>query len=262
MRLIPRKKIGQYPEVLEDLLQPSVISRALVRAAKRLCQEVDTLKFSPPITHVYNPLRYAWAPHKLYLQKFGGTKKRVVFLGMNPGPFGMAQTGVPFGEILAVRNWLKIEAPVRRPSLEHPRRLVTGFACTRSEISGQRLWRLFAERFGHAGEFFASHIVMNYCPLAFLESTGRNRTPDKLAPAERTRLIAACDRHLQAVVTVLEPEWVIGIGDFAAKRAAQSLSRSDVRIGRILHPSPASPSANRDWAGAAIRQLQALEVWD
>lgn len=246
----------------KDLLQPSVISRDLIRAAKQLCLEVDALKFSPPVTHVYNPLGYAWAPHRLYLQRFGRTKKRVLFLGMNPGPFGMVQTGVPFGEILAVRNWLAIEAPIRRPPLEHPRRPITGFACTRSEISGQRLWRLFAERFGHADEFFASHIVMNYCPLAFLESTGRNRTPDKLAPAERNGLIAACDRHLKRVVAILEPEWVVGIGDFATRRAVQALPDGMVKIGRILHPSPASPSANRGWAGAAIRQLQALKVWD
>ena len=36
--------------------------------------------------------------------------KRVVFLGMNPGPFGMAQVGVPFGEVAAVRDWLRIDA--------------------------------------------------------------------------------------------------------------------------------------------------------
>jgi len=181
---------------------------------------------------------------------------------MNPGPFGMVQTGVPFGEILAVRNWLEIEAPVRRPLRQHPRRRINGFACVRSEISGKRLWGLFAERFGHAEKFFASHIVMNYCPLAFLEDTGRNRTPDKLAPAEKARLTAACDRHLQTIVAVLEPEWVIGIGDFAAKRATQALLDTPVKIGRILHPSPASPTANRDWAGAVVRQLEALQVWD
>jgi single-strand selective monofunctional uracil DNA glycosylase len=219
------------------------------------------MTFSPPVTHVYNPLSYAWAPHCAYLQKFGGTTKRVVFLGMNPGPFGMVQTGVPFGEISAVRNWLKIEGAVGRPSVEHPRRRITGFACPRSEISGRRLWGLFAERFEHATDFFASHIVMNYCPLAFLESSGRNRTPDKLTPVERAGLSAACDRHLQTVATILQPEWVIGIGDFAARRAEHVLAKGGVRIGRILHPSPASPAANRDWAGAVVAQLQALKVW-
>src|SRR5438105_3009601 len=147
--------------------------------------------------------------------------RSVVFLGMNPGPFGMVQTGVPFGEITAVREWLGIEAPVTRPEREHPRRPVSGFGCTRSEVSGQRVWGLFAERFGEPADFFNQHIVMNYCPLAFMEQTGRNRTPDKLAPAEKSQLFDLCDEHLRAIVTALKPEWLIGIGDFAYRRAQE-----------------------------------------
>jgi single-strand selective monofunctional uracil DNA glycosylase len=219
------------------------------------------LKFGAPVTHVYNPLIYAWAPHEAYLRKFGRTRKRIVFLGMNPGPFGMAQTGVPFGEIAAARDWLRIECPVGKPNPEHPRRLVTGFSCSRSEVSGQRLWGLFAERFGTPERFFAEHIVMNYCPLAFLESSGRNRTPDKLPPSEKAALFAACDRHLRAIVATLQPEWLIGVGDFALKRAEQVFSSSPLKLGRILHPSPASPAANRNWKGLATQQLKALGVW-
>jgi single-strand selective monofunctional uracil DNA glycosylase len=220
------------------------------------------LSFKPPVTHVYNPLVYAWAPHETYLKTFGATRKRVVFLGMNPGPFGMVQTGVPFGEVTAVRDWLKIELAVGKPESGHPRRPVTGFACTRSEVSGRRLWGLFAERFGTPGRFFAGHIVMNYCPLAFLESSGRNHTPDKLAASEKQAVFDACDRHLRAVVAALRPEWVVGIGGFAARRAAEVLQDNPIRIGQILHPSPASPTANRDWKGLAARQLLALGIWD
>jgi single-strand selective monofunctional uracil DNA glycosylase len=181
---------------------------------------------------------------------------------MNPGPFGMVQTGIPFGEVAAVRDWLKIEGPIGRPELEHPRRPVAGFSCPRSEVSGQRLWGLFAKRFGLAHQFFGRHLVMNYCPLAFLESTGRNRTPDKLPPAERGRLLEICDAHLKQVIEILEPDWLIGIGDFAAKRAQEALSGKAIRIGRILHPSPASPAANRNWAELATSQLKELGVWD
>ena len=223
--------------------------------------DTGRLSFEAPVTHVYNPLIYAWAPHEAYLQRFGGGRKRIVFLGMNPGPFGMAQTGVPFGEIAAVRDWLKIECPVGKPDREHPRRLVTGFACVRSEVSGRRLWGLFSERFGTPKRFFSEHIVMNYCPLAFLESGGRNRTPDKLTAAEKSALFAACDRHLRAIVAALQPEWLIGLGDFALKRAEQVFQSSPLKLGRILHPSPASPAANRNWKGLATQQLEELGVW-
>ena len=228
----------------------SCAAEALIAAARRLRAETDRLRFRPPVTHVYNPLAYAWAPHEAYLQKFGAAPKRVVFLGMNPGPFGMAQTGVPFGEVAAVRDWLRIEGPVGKPQREHPRRPVAGFACARSEVSGRRLWGLFAERFRTPQRFFAEHLVMNYCPLAFLERSGRNRTPDKLPAAERAALFTACDRHLRAVIAALKPEWLIGVGDFAARRAEQVFGNSPLKIGRILHPSPASPAANRNWQAA------------
>lgn len=237
------------------------ITEALLAAARRLRAETGRLKFAAPVTYVYNPLVYAWAPHEAYLRRFGGARKRIVFLGMNPGPFGMAQTGVPFGEIAAVRDWLQIECPVGKPEREHPQRLVTGFACERSEVSGRRLWGLFAERFGTPKRFFAEHIVMNYCPLAFLESGGRNRTPDKLTASEKAALFAACDRHLRVAVAALQPEWLIGIGDFAVKRAERVFQRSPLKLGRILHPSPASPAANRNWKGLATRQLEELGVW-
>jgi single-strand selective monofunctional uracil DNA glycosylase len=239
-----------------------VRSPPLIATARRLRDAVAALPFSSPVTHVYNPLDYAWAAHQEYLLRFGGGPKRVLFLGMNPGPFGMAQTGVPFGEISAVRDWLGIEKPVGKPVPENPRRPVTGFACTRSEVSGRRLWALFAERFGTAANFFANHFVVNYCPLAFMESGGRNLTPDKLPAGEKAALFAMCDLHLREVVETLRPEWLIGVGDFAAKRAEEAFAGDSLKIGRVLHPSPASPAANRDWAGKATGQLRELGIWD
>ena len=238
------------------------IGEQLVAAAKKLSREVSRLKFGSPVTHVYNPLAYAWAMHEAYLRKYGNGPKQIIFLGMNPGPFGMVQTGVPFGEISVVRDWLQLEAAIKKPCCEHPKRLISGLACTRSEVSGQRLWGLFARQFETAERFFRRHMVMNYCPLAFLEASGRNRTPDKLASAERALLLEACDRHLRESVQALQPEWLIGVGDFAAKRAELVFTNGTVRIGRILHPSPASPAANRDWAAIAARQLRELKVWD
>jgi single-strand selective monofunctional uracil DNA glycosylase len=236
-------------------------SNQLLRAAVALKEAVKPQRFSLPVTHVYNPLEYAWAAHEIYLRRYGAGRKRVVLLGMNPGPFGMVQTGIPFGEIAAVRDWMGIRAPIGQPQHPHPKRPVEGFACHRSEVSGRRLWGFFAERFGCAADFFAEHFVVNYCPLAFFDGAGRNVTPDKLPATQAASLFAACDAHLRQVVAALRPVWIIGVGDFAEKRARLGLEGHDVQFGRILHPSPASPAANRGWADAALKQLQALGVW-
>jgi len=238
-----------------------ITSESLIAAAQRLSAAVGRLRFAAPVTHVYDPLDYAWRAHEIYLRRYGNSTKRVIFLGMNPGPFGMAQTGIPFGQIAAVRDWLGITARIDKPRKENPKRPVLGFACHRSEISGERLWGLFAKRFGTADEFFREHIVMNYCPLAFVEESGRNRTPDKLPPREREKLFAACDEHLREVVRILEPEWIIGVGDFATKRVQAILQGSGPRIGQILHPSPASPASNNDWAGQVTTKMVKLGVW-
>ena len=232
----------------------------LIDKAAVLRDAVNKLRFAAPVAYVYNPLEYAWAAHEMYLRRYGNNRKRVVFVGMNPGPFGMAQTGVPFGQIVAVRDWLQIKAPIDQPAKQHPNRPVLGFDCGRSEISGERLWGLFANRFGTAQAFFDEHFVVNYCPLAFVEESGRNRTPDKLPIAERTALFAVCDAHLRETMLVLQPEWLIGVGDFAATRCEQSVGGS-FKIGKILHPSPACPASNIDWAGKATKQLQKLGVW-
>jgi single-strand selective monofunctional uracil DNA glycosylase len=232
----------------------------LVRISRRLAAEVEKVRFGPPTSHVYNPLVYARAPHERYLERFGQRTGRVVLVGMNPGPFGMAQTGVPFGDVTMVRDFLGIEAKVGKPGREHPARPVSGFACGRCEISGTRLWGWARDRFGDAERFFTRFFVVNYCPLVFMEASGRNRTPDKLSAVERERLFAACDRALAEAAAVLRPSHVIGVGAFAEARARATLADTPIAVGGILHPSPASPAANRDWAAQVERQLQALGI--
>ncbi|MDH5491019.1 MAG: single-stranded DNA-binding protein [Myxococcales bacterium] len=232
----------------------------LLRISRALSAAVDTLEFQPPVEFVYNPLAYARAPHEAYLRRFGASPKEAILLGMNPGPFGMVQTGIPFGDVEFVRRWMGIEARVGRPEREHPRRPIEGFASKRSEVSGSRLWGWAESRFGTAERFFERFFVINYCPLAFLEEGGRNRTPDKLPKAERAPLEAACDRALRASIELLEPAWVIGVGAFARKRAEQALGGLELRFGTILHPSPASPLANRGWAPQIEAQLEAMGI--
>jgi single-strand selective monofunctional uracil DNA glycosylase len=235
-------------------------SSTLLATAARLADAVDRLEFAPPVTHVYNPLRYAWEPYRSYLERFGGPRGRTVLVGMNPGPFGMAQTGIPFGDVAMVRDWMGIGGPVGRPAREHPQRPVRGFDCPRSEVSGTRLWGWVARRFGSPEEFFRRFLVVNYCPLAFLEASGRNRTPVELPASERTALYAACDPALRAAVEALEPRALVGVGRFAADRAAVAATGLGIPVGTILHPSPANPGANRDWEPTVERQLGELGV--
>ncbi len=237
------------------------VADELIACARSLAHAVDRLRFAPPVAHVYNPLDYAWAMHEAWLRRFAATRKRIVFIGMNPGPFGMMQTGVPFGEVAAVRDWMRLDEPIHRPARQHPKRPIEGLACRRSEVSGQRVWGWAASRFGSPEAFFEHALVLNYCPLVFLADSGRNCTPDKLPAAELQPLQHACDRHLRRALEVLEPQWAIGIGNYAAKRLGGVLgSTHAVRIGQILHPSPASPLANRGWAGQVDAQLEALGV--
>jgi single-strand selective monofunctional uracil DNA glycosylase len=236
-------------------------AREIVEAAAELARRTAPLKFGPPVAYVYRPLEYAWKAHEAYLLRYGGGEKRIIFFGMNPGPFGMAQTGVPFGEVKAVRDWMGIKAPIGKPPREHPKRPVTGFACPRSEVSGKRLWGLFAQRFGPAEAFFKNHFVVNYCPLLFIDKDGRNLTPDKFSADAVAPLFAACDTHLRRVVSDMRAEWVIGVGAFAEGRAREALLGHGVAIGRIPHPSPANPHANRDWAGAATQAMIKLGAW-
>jgi single-strand selective monofunctional uracil DNA glycosylase len=235
----------------------------LIASTERLAEALRGLEFSPPVAYIYRTLDYTWLAHRTYLERFGKGKKRVIFLGMNPGPFGMAQTGVPFGEVAAVRDWMGIETTIDRPAREHPKRPITGFQCTRSEVSGRRLWGLFAERFPNPKDFFKDHFILNYCPLVWMSGTGANLTPDKLSAAEMAPVEAACLQHLREVIALLKPSYLIGVGAFAEERLkrADASGGGAVRIGKILHPSPASPAANRGWAEAASRQLLELGVW-
>ena len=237
------------------------VADALIDAAKRLRSGVDRLRFCPPTAYVYNPLDYAWPAHEAYVRKIGTKGGQVVFLGMNPGPWGMAQTGVPFGHVPTVRDWLRIDARIRRPNPEHPKRPIEGLDCKRGEVSGERLWGLFRDRYGTSKEFFKDCFVANYCPLVFMEASGRNRTPDKLPTEERLSLQKVCDVHLASVVKAIQPRALVGVGAFAEACLRRVIDDPGQTIVRILHPSPASPAANRGWAAAAKEQLTASGVW-
>jgi len=230
----------------------------LTQVSRTLSERVSELSFQEPVAYVYNPLEYARAPHEAYLKRHGKGPKRALLLGMNPGPFGMAQTGVPFGDVAMVRDFLGVSGVVGRPAREHPKRPITGFDCTRSEVSGTRLWGFAQAYFETAARFFEHFFVVNYCPLVFMDAGGKNLTPDKLPKAEQEPLFAACDGALRDIVATLKPQLVIGVGAFAQARAQRALPDFRGTIGTVLHPSPASPKANRGWARIAEQELRDL----
>jgi len=234
---------------------------SLKQITETLCKDLALLEFAPPVTHVYNPLVYAREAWDMYCDKYGQGEREVLLLGMNPGPFGMGQVGVPFGEVAHVRDWLGIETPIGHPSPEHPKRPVQGFHCTRSEVSGRRFWDWAQSTYKTPEAFFSRFFVANYCPLVFMEHSGRNRTPDKLPKGERAPLFNACDLALRSTVEHFQPRFVIGVGKFAEKRIQTALAGNpDLVTGSVPHPSPANPQANKGWAALMDRAMTELGV--
>ena len=231
---------------------------AMEKIVDALCADVSCLTFASPVAYVYNPIDYARSTYLQYCKTYGIGHKEAILLGMNPGPWGMAQTGIPFGDVSMVTGWLGIEGEVRSPSDEHPKRPVTGYRCVRGEVSGRRLWGWARTRFGHPDKFFKRFWVANYCPLAFMEASGRNRTPDKLKKDEKRLLFKACDEALRQTISLHNPEYIIGVGNFAYQQAKSALVDMDIQVGRISHPSPANPKANRGWAELIEGELAEL----
>ena len=233
-------------------------ARRALSLTGRLARALAGAQFSPPVAYTYHPLVYAAAGWRAYISRYGDGDKPVLLVGMNPGPFGMAQTGVPFGAIGPVRDWLDIDVPIAAPAKMHPKRPIDGFACRRQEVSGARLWGWLAARFGTPKRLFASTMVINLCPLLWLDEGGRNLTPDRLPQSEQRPVQDACRATLAALVALWRTEMVVGVGAYAAAQARLALAGSSASVGQILHPSPASPLANRGWAEQASAQMKAL----
>lgn len=231
----------------------NTITNALIHA-------MDPLTFECPVVYFYNPLVYARSPYRKYIRQYGQGKKQVLLVGMNPGPWGMAQTGIPFGAVPYVREWLSIGGVVRQPKNMHPKRPVMGFSSTRVEVSGKRLWGWAQDRFGTPQNFFHKFFVVNYCPLIFFDESSKNITPDKLQTQDRNKLFTPCDKALAETVKLLQPDYVLGVGNFAANRIEAACSGLEVSTGKITHPSPANPHANRGWVPLIEGQMQQLGI--
>ena len=249
----PHSRSGKAAKTVKPPKGAARADNACTAIARVLAGSLQVLSF-PSASHVYNPLIYMWSAHQEYLERHGNQTGRILLVGMNPGPWGMAQTGVPFGEVAMARDWLGIEKPLGGPlPPQHEKYPIMGFACHRSEGSGERFWGWARDRFGSADQFFNDLFVWNYCPLLFLRNN-RNLVPEQLHKAEREPLFGICDAALNAVIHAIRPRVVVGIGRFAHSRA-QAMAGDAVATAYLLHPSPANPAANKGWAEVADQTL-------
>lgn len=233
----------------------------LLALEAKLAQELAILQYPDPVEYVYNPIEYAVIPHTQYVKSYADkSPKPILFLGMNPGPWGMAQTGVPFGEVDMVKNWLAIHGQVGQPLRQHPKRVIEGFSCKRREVSGQRFWTLFKNVCGTPQKFAEKCLVYNHCPLIFMGKTGKNLTPPDMPLQTRNKVMALCDEALCKIIELYEVKEIVGLGRFAEARARKVLQENgmvkDVKVHFLIHPSPASPAANAGWDSLARESLE------
>ena len=234
-----------------------MIVERMIEASSKLRDDVekfaDSLVKEGSVDAVYNPLAYAWEPHRAYLELASGGGAKTLLLGMNPGPHGMGQMGIPFAATSVVRKLLKItNLEVGQPRKPHPKRPISGLDWPKEEVSGTRLWGLLANEYGSAESIFKSVFLLNHCPLMlFSGERATNITPDKITGPTTKALLERCDEHLREVVDIMQIERVIGVGRYSEKRALNALSGIDISVTTCWHPSPASPLANRnkgeDW---------------
>ena len=242
------------------------IGKRFVHLENRLADQLLQLNYPENVEYIYNPLSYASSPHLDYVEKYANDiPKPVLFLGMNPGPWGMAQTGVPFGEIQHVKNWLGICSEVDKPAKEHPKKPIKGFNCTRREVSGERFWSFFSNTCQMPEVFFKNCIVYNHCPLVYMNKTGKNLTPPDLKIHSRNQVLSLCDQTLKAVIELYMVKHIVGIGRFAEARAKKVLQINkieNVKVHFMIHPSPASPIANKGWGASAQEALIKANIYN
>lgn len=171
-----------FPTNLTSILPviPPDLPTRILSLEYSLTKSLQEIAFTAPVEFVYSPIEYAFSVHLNYLLKFCKYNKKILFLGMNPGPWGMSQTGIPFGEVNTVADWLGLAGRVDKPQREQPDRKVTGFSCKRSEVSGRRFWGLFKRLCCTPDVFFRHSFLRNYCPVALMDLKGRNITPAEL----------------------------------------------------------------------------------
>lgn len=237
---------------------------SLQKVHKKILEIRDKLKSLSYPYFTYHVFDYAYDPFWEYICRYGKNEKKNIFLGINPGPFGMMQNGIPFGAMSIVKDWLSIKAPIKTPQIQHPMRVIKGWKETREEESGARLWGLAKKVFVNPENFFKENFVLNYCPLGFIDEVGKNVTPDKLPQELREQVEKICDNFLSFFVEIYKPDLILGVGRYAEKQA-QKINSLNLKVVYLPHPSPLNPQSYQLWikneGELMLEKLQSQGIW-
>lgn len=224
------------------------MNSSVLKITTRLRDRASKICFEHKVGWYYNPLDYAWPVHRAYKESLCNPSGRALLVGMNPGPWGMGQTGVPFGDPQIVGDWMGLgkDFVIKKPASERDSRPVNGFDSERREGSGQRLYGFLKECFGNLKNFFEANFVISYCPLLMFTPEAKNLTPPNLLKKEKKKIYSICDPYLKDMINIYSPEVLVGIGKFATERLREVSPSDGDDIFRIPHPSPANPEATRN----------------
>lgn len=282
----------------------------LIKTTRALADDLHALRCPAGVSHVYNPLRYMWPAHERFLSRHyvrereslpnvgrldlyrpAGTAKsrRYLILGMNPGPHGMVQTGLPFGDVVNAAAMLgyktgdQIPAPDLASVALHPSRPVIGLSATRREASGERLWGGLASIWGSLDAVLADCFAANYCPLAYFadDASGTNVTPEEFGKrtvngkpnprydtAYAAELDEVCLPYLVRVARAMRVEVILAVGRYAEVKAKiiaalcpEATRRCpSPKVVYLTHPSPLATRSAGEWATMARHALDAACV--
>lgn len=82
-----------FCNTLQDKSSPDV-SEEFLNLADELNLSLEQFEIPKKVEAVYNPTIYARQTFEMYVKKYCNSPKPIIYFGMNPGPFGMSQTGV------------------------------------------------------------------------------------------------------------------------------------------------------------------------
>jgi len=247
----------------------NTVADQILAASDRLSERLAAL---PPVGDLValDPTRYcrsAWAAYLQMAARLGC----VLVVGMNPGPHGMAQTGVPFTD-----PWIVDELDLQAPradvppadipavgSWRHRSHRARGVLGSKREESAKRLWPLLreicapyaavgpsADKIAEATRRVCNEVLLvNALPICWLDPAGKNVSAEqveKRAPAQvREGLRDLVNEWLQAVADILRPAAVIGVGrwarEFVTDLDVDHFVEIPFRDG-IKHPSPSAGS--------------------
>nr|XP_022920875.1 single-strand selective monofunctional uracil DNA glycosylase-like [Onthophagus taurus] len=229
---------------------------------QQLSLELNNLTFSFPVHYIYNPLEYAWEPHSTFVKTYCKGTKDVLFLGLNPGPWGMCQTGIPFGEVNISKEWLKMNGEVEKPKDECPKKQIKGFECHRSEESGKRFYGFFKNLCRTPEAFFKNAFVYNLCPLAFMKKESANITPHELKGQIKKDIENICGKTLVDILKLLDIKIIVALGRYTEKQAieiTQGFQLGHIKVIYMPHPSP-RVVGNNNWAEKAQNVLDTNDL--